>query len=288
MVSPSLAPGGSLSGTPGSEIETLETELLLEGVKRRYGYDFRDYARPSLTRQLRKAAVAEGLSTLTGLLDRLLHSPDCMNRLLRTISIHVTAMFRDPTFYRTLRTKVCPWLATYPYFRVWIAGCSTGEEAYSVAILLHEAGLSSRASIYATDSSHTVLDRAKAGIFSVSAMQEHTQNYLAAGGQADFSRYYTARYDRAIFKEALRKNLIFAEHNLGNDESFNEFHLILCRNVLIYFNDKLQDRVHGLFYRSLHRRGLLALGQRESLRATSWRKRYEDFDAEGRIYRKTV
>lgn len=209
-----------------------------------------------------------------------------MERFVLAISINVTAMFRDPSLYVTLREKVVPILRTYPYLRVWHAGCSSGEEVYSTAILLQEEGLYERCKIYATDINGAVLDRARAGIFSLAAMQDYTTNYVQAGGRHPFSEYYTAKYENAIFSPLLKKNIVFAEHNLVTDGSFNEFNLILCRNVMIYFNKDLQDRVHRLLYESLGNLGYLSLGSKESLKFATLEDRYEVVDTRDKVYRK--
>jgi len=267
-------------------LEQLEVELLLEAVYRRYGFDFREYAQASLKRRLWRRMSAEGLDTITQLQALLLHDPECMERLLLDLSINTTAMFRDPTFYAAFRQKVVPMLRTYPFVRIWHAGCSTGEEVYSMAILLQEEGLYERCRIYATDINEQVLQRAKDGIFPLATMQENTSNYLAAGGEGTFSGYYTARYDYAIFRPALRENIVFAQHNLVTDASFNHFNVIVCRNVFIYFNNTLQDRVHQLFLQSLEMFGILALGKKETVRYTSAADHYEEIDAEERLYRR--
>ena len=269
-------------------LEALEIQLLLEGVYRGYGFDFREYAPASLKRRLWRRVYAEGLTSISQLLDRLLHDPGCMERLLLDLSINVTAMFRDPSFYVALREKVVPLLRTYPFTRIWTAGCSTGEEVYSLAIVLQEEGLYDRARIYATDINETVLGRARAGVFALDKMQQYTQNYIKAGGTRAFSEYYVAAYDGAQFSRSLLDNVVFAQHNLAMDRAFNEFNLIMCRNVMIYFDKTLQDRVHDLFYESLETFGILALGHKESIGFTSLAGRYEDLDAAERIYRKIV
>jgi len=230
--------------------------------------------------------LGEGLSTISGLQERVLHEPACLDRLLVALSINVSAMFRDPTFYRAFREKVVPILRTYPFVRVWHAGCSTGEEAYSMAILLQEAGLYDRCRIYATDINEAVLRRAREGIYPLAAMQTYTANYIQAGGARAFSEYYTANSEDAILHASLRRNLVFAQHNLAMDGSFNEFHVIVCRNVMIYFNRTLQAHVLDLFSNSLVRRGFLTLGSKETLRATHAAGRYETIDETERIYRK--
>ena len=268
------------------DLEEIEIQLLTEGVYRHYGFDFRDYSMPSLRRRIWKRIYAEGLSTISGLVEKVLHDPACMERLLLDLSINTTAMFRDPTFYLAFRQKVVPMLRTYPFVRIWHAGCSTGEEVYSMAILLQEEGLYDRCRIYATDINEAVLQKAKAGIFPIASMQENTSNYIAAGGTRQFSEYYTARYDHAIFRPALRESVVFAQHNLVTDASFNHFNVIFCRNVLIYFNNALQERVQRLFLNSLEMFGILGLGKKETVRYTSVSDYFEEIDAEERLYRR--
>ena len=267
-------------------LERTEIELLLEGVYRHYGFDFRSYAYASIRRRLWKRIEAEGLATVSALQERVLHDPDMMNQLLLDLSINVTAMFRDPAFYVAFRRKVVPLLRTYPFIRLWHAGCSTGEEVYSMAILLEEEGLYERARIYATDINEVVLHRAKSGIIPLDRMQEYTENYIRAGGTRSFSEYYTAKYDGALFRQDLLRNVVFSQHNLVTDRSFAEFTVILCRNVLIYFDKTLQERVHGLFYDSLSTFGILALGSKESLRFSKYEDCYEALSAPDKIYRK--
>ncbi len=268
------------------ELEDLELYLLLEGIYRYYGFDFRDYAMASLRRRVWNAVRSENLDSISALLDRVLHDSACMERFLLGLSVHVTAMFRDPEFYLAFRQQVVPLLRTYPFIRIWDAGCSTGEEVYSLAILLHEEGLYPRCRIYATDMNELVLRKARAGIFSLSLMQEYTQLYLQAGGQHSFSQYYTAAYDGAILRSFLKENIVFSPHNLAIDASFNEFHVIFCRNVLIYFNQVLQQRVHKLLYSSLGRFGVLGLGQGESLRSTPYEACYEPLAPQEKLYRR--
>ena len=267
-------------------LERTEIELLLEGVYRHYGFDFRSYAYASIRRRLWKRIEAEGLATVTALADRVLHDATMMDRLLMDLSINVTAMFRDPSFYNAFRTQVVPILKTYPFFRIWHAGCSTGEEVYSMAILLEEEGIYDRARIYATDINEVVLQKAKSGIFLLERMQEYTENYLKAGGRRAFSEYYTAKYDGALFKPSLIQNVVFSQHNLVTDRSFAEVNVILCRNVLIYFDRSLQQRVHGLFYDSLSTFGILALGSKESLRLSKYEDCYEAVNPREKIYKK--
>lgn len=272
----------------GDDLESIEIRLLTEGIFRHYGFDFRDYSLPSLRRRIWKRVHAEGLSTVSALTDRVLHDPKTMERLLLDLTIHTTSMFRDPTFYQVFREKVVPILRTYPFIRIWHAGCSTGEEVYSMAILLTEEKLYPRCRIYATDINEAVLEKARAGIFPLATMQENTSNYIAAGGGGTFSDYYTARYDHAIFRPGLRENVVFAQHNLVTDAAFNHFNVILCRNVLIYFNNSLQERVQKLFLSSLETFGILGLGKKETIRYTSVAEHYEELDGEERLYRRVV
>ncbi len=268
------------------ELEAIEIKLLAEGIYQHYGFDFRDYSQPSLKRRIWKRAYAEGLSTISGLQEKVLHDPASMERLLLDLSINTTAMFRDPTFYLTFRQKIVSVLRTYPFVRIWHAGCSTGEEVYSMAMLLYEEGLYDRCRIYATDINEAVLQRAKEGIFPINTMKENTSNYIAAGGTGTFSEYYVAKYDYAIFRPSLRENVVFAQHNLVTDASFNHFNVIFCRNVLIYFNAVLQERVQKLFLDSLETFGILGLGKKETVRYTSVADNYEIIDAEERLYRR--
>jgi chemotaxis protein methyltransferase CheR len=268
------------------DVDEIELALLLEGVYRRYGFDFREYAPASLRRRVWRRVHAEGLTTISALQDKLLHDPACMERLLLDLSINVTAMFRDPSFYVRFREKVVPLLRTYPFTRIWVAGCSTGEEVYSLAILLAEEGIYDRTRIYATDINESVLDRARAGVFPLDKMREYTQNYIKAGGQRAFSEYYLAKYDGAQFQRSLVENVVFAQHNLVSDRSFNEFNVIVCRNVMIYFDRALQDKVHRLFHESLVTFGVLALGAKESIKFSPFESGYEELDATERLYKK--
>lgn len=268
------------------DIEDLEIALLLEAIFRQYGFDFRNYADASIRRRIRERVVAERVASVSGLLERVLHDPAAMDRLLLSMSIHVTSMFRDPDFYLAFRTKVVPALRTYPFIRVWHAGCATGEEVYSMAILLEEEGLYDRTRIYATDMNEVVLAKAREGIFPIGPMQEYTSNYLRAGGKRSFSDYYTAAYDSARFRPSLRDNVVFAHHNLATDSSFNEFNVIVCRNVMIYFNRTLQDRVYQLLYSSLGMFGVLALGRKESLRFSALESEFEVLDEREKLYRR--
>jgi len=284
-----LTPEHSLDGPPisyNAELERIEIELLLEGVFRHYGFDFRSYAYASIRRRLWKRTEAEGLSSISELQALVLHDAPAMERLLLDLSVSVTAMFRDPGFYQVFREDVVPLLRTYPFIRIWHAGCSTGEEVYSTAIVLEEEGLLERTRIYATDINAAVLQQARAGIFPLNRMQEYTENYIRAGGKRSFSEYYTAKYDGALFSPSLTRNTVFSQHNLVTDRSFAEFTIIFCRNVLIYFDRDLQNRVHTLFYDSLVMLGILALGSKESLRFSQYEPCYEKLHPRERLYRK--
>jgi chemotaxis protein methyltransferase CheR len=270
------------------DTERIEISLLLEGIYRQYGFDFRSYAYSSIRRRIWKRIAAEGLASVSTLQDRILHDRHTMERLLHDLSVNVTAMFRDPEFYNTFRDTVVPHLRTYPFVRIWHAGCATGEEAYSMAILLHEEGLLDRTRVYATDMNELALQRAKEGIFPLDRMQEYTQNYLRAGGAASFSEYYTAMYGGAQLSRQLLRNIVFSQHNLVTDRSFAEFHVVLCRNVLIYFDRALQARVHALLFDSLATFGVLALGSKESLRFSVFEPCYEVLDASAKLYRKVL
>ncbi|WP_374707042.1 protein-glutamate O-methyltransferase CheR [Paenibacillus sp. J31TS4] len=277
-----------LPGTPDpeNERERIEIELLLEGIYRLYGFDFRDYSYNSIRRRLWHRAHALKLKSISALQEKVLHSDKEMHLLVNDIIINVTEMFRDPALFLTFRTKVVPLLRTYPFIRIWHAGCSTGEEVFSMAILLHEEGLYSKTRIYATDISENIINQAREGSFSIRRMQEYTRNYQLAGGTGAFSQYYTASRETVTFHPFLKENIVFAQHNLVTDRSFNEFHVIFCRNVLIYFNKKLQDHVHDLFYESLTRFGVLALGNRESINFSKHADSYEAMDPREKLYRK--
>ena len=270
------------------ELEDIEIGLLLEGLYRIHGFDFRDYSRASIKRRILELMRAEKIDNVSAFQSRVLHDTACLDRFLLGLSVHATAMFRDPSFYSTFRRKVVPLLKTYPTVQIWIAGCSTGEEVYSLAILLQEERLYEKCRIYATDISQAVLRKARDGIFLLSAMREYTSNYHQAGGAHEFSDYYTAQYDSVIFHSALRNNVVFSEHNLATDGSFNEFQVILCRNVMIYFNKDLQARVHNLLYDSLSMFGVFGLGNKESLKFTPRAGFYQHLNDNDKLYRKVM
>ncbi len=268
------------------ELERIEIDLLLLGLYNWCGYDYRSYAYSSIRRRIWHRIHAEGLSSISGLQEKVLHDPACLARLLADFSINVTEMFRDPSFFLSFREQVVPLLRTYPSIRIWHAGCSTGEEVYSMAILLHEEGLLDKSIIYATDINMDVLKVAKSGSYPLTPMRQYTQNYLMAGGTAAFSDYYRADHNRVVFHDHLRKNIVFAQHNLVTDGSFNEFQVILCRNVLIYFNKALKDKVLELFYSSLTMLGVLGLGDKESLSYTMRSECYDAILPRQKLYRK--
>ncbi len=284
---PEKTPENSVSELRGGGIT-----MILQEIFDRYGYDFRDYARPSLERRIRAFMKEEGFSSVAYMGERMLGDAEMMQRFIRNMSVNVTSMFRDPGLYAVIRSEIIPVLRTFPFIRIWHAGCSTGEEAYSMAILMKEAGLYDRCRIYATDMDEACISKAKAGIFPLQAMRKFTSNYIAAGGSEAFSEYYTAKDNHAIINSSLRKNIIFAQHNLVSDGSFNEFHIILCRNVLIYFNEKLQARVHRLFHQSLAMFGYLGLGSKEGMALSGVGEAYSNIaniagiDAHHKLYRK--
>jgi chemotaxis protein methyltransferase CheR len=268
------------------EIGELEIELLLEAIFRRYGYDFRSYARASIERRTRQFLSLSGCASVSEMIPRVLHDEQFFSRMARYFSIGVTEMFRDPFCYRAVREKVVPLLRTWPHFKVWHAGCATGEEVYSLAIVLKEEGVYDRATIYATDFNDATLEKAREGIYRIETLQQATSNYQEAGGKASFSEYYHARYSAAAMDGALKKRITFSNHNLASDNVFGEMHLVLCRNVLIYFNRDLQNRALGLFTESLVHGGFLCLGTKEDLQFTDVSGCYEPVDAKARIYKK--
>jgi chemotaxis protein methyltransferase CheR len=278
------------AGTDAAGISTQDAEAraLIELVFELSGMDFRNYALASVRRRVRLAASEEGVESVGRLLKRVQEDTGALARLLGKLTLPVTSMFRDPQFHAEFRREVVPLLRTHPYLRLWVAGCSTGQEVYSLAIVLHEEGLLERSRIYATDVQKRELDRARAGIYPVALMQDYTRNYQAAGGRAAFSDYYTADAQEVIFRPFLKTNLVFGLHNLVTDSSFNEFHVIFCRNVMIYFNAELQDRVHQLLYDSLAMFGYLGLGRGETIRFSPLESRYEPVSVRDRLYRKVT
>jgi chemotaxis protein methyltransferase CheR len=279
-------PAGTRRLMDESEVERIEISLLLEGIHRRWGYDFKHYSYASLKRRLDHSLADAGLTRFTELLDLLLHDQAAFDTFLRHMSITVTEMFRDPPFYRAMREAVVPALKTYPFTKIWHAGCATGEEVYSMAILLHEENFLDRVRIYATDFNKHSLDIAEKGIYPAAKIGGHAANYLASGGKSDLSRYYSAGYDLAKMKDFLKDRITFSYHNLVTDGVFGEMNLISCRNVLIYFDKTLQDRVLSLFADSLRYGGFLCLGSKETLNFSSVKKAFEPLEGRHRIYRK--
>jgi len=268
------------------DVEDIEAPLLIEAIYRRWGYDFRDYSPASLKRRIRRIVELEGVASVSALQERVLRDPAAMQKFLNQVTVSVTSMFRDPGFYLAFRARAVPLLKPRRPLRIWHAGCASGEEVYSMAIVLHEEGLLGNARIYATDINQTALDTAKAGIYPMEKMKEHTGNYHAGGGQAAFSEYYQAGHGAVVMRADLSRNVTWAQHNLVTDASFNEFDLILCRNVLIYFNTSLQERVHRLLHASLAPAGLLVLGHQESLNMSPLEDAYQAVDSREKIYRK--
>ncbi len=269
-----------------SENEKIEFDLLLQAIYQKYGYDFRNYSKASIRRRIRRRFSRSGLKTISEMQHKLLTDKQFFEVLLLDLTVNVTEMFRDPSFFKTIRKTVIPELKKQPFIRVWHAGCSSGEEVYSTAILLNEEGLYKNTLIYATDVNEAVLDKAKKGIFSIDRMKDYTRNYRNAGGIASFADYYTARYDHAIMDNSLKKNIVFSDHNLVTDDVFGEMNLIICRNVLIYFSSELQERVFGLFWESLRSGGFLCLGSKETIRFSTYSDDFKNVAEGEKIYRK--
>jgi chemotaxis protein methyltransferase CheR len=275
-----------MNDLPVSKVEAIEINLLLEALYQRYHYDFRNYAQASIKRRLKQAREQLGFSTFSALQEGLLHNAALLSCVLDYLTIQVSEMFRDPSYFRALREKVLPHLRTYPSLRVWVAGCSEGEELYSLVILFREEGLEERTLFYATDISQDALDKASAGVYSLDRIQLFTENHRKSGGKSSLSDYYNAAYGRASFDRSLQRRVVFSDHSLVTDAVFAEMHLISCRNVLIYFDRSLQDRALGLFKDSLARKGFLGLGAKESLRFSSHAGAFGDFVREEKIYQR--
>jgi len=271
---------------PSEKIEDIEIRLLLEALFLKYHYDFRNYAMASIKRRLRQAREQLGFATFSALQEDLLRDPGLLPRLLRFLTVQVSEMFRDPSYFKAIREKVVPHLRTYPSLKIWVAGCSGGEELYSLAILFREEGLEERTIFYATDINHEALQAAEAGIFALDRLQRFTENHQKSGGRSSLSDYYQAAYGRAVFDKTLRRNVVFSDHSLVTDAVFAEMHLISCRNVMIYFDRDLQDRALGLFKDSLTRKGFLGLGSKESLRFSRHAAAFTDFVREEKIYQR--
>jgi chemotaxis protein methyltransferase CheR len=269
-----------------SDIERIEINLLLEAIFNRYGYDFRHYAKASIKRRIKNLLRKNNIKYISELIPEILHNESFFEQNVYDFSITVTEMFRDPGFYKSLKEDIIPYLKTYPFIKVWHVGCATGEEVYSFAIFLKEAGLDKKTTIYATDFNEEALKTAKEGIYSLEAVKKFTANYQKAGGQHTFSDYYHAKYKSAIINQNLKANITFANHNLVTDGIFGEMHLIFCRNVLIYFDKNLQNRVLRLLDESIIRKGFLALGSKESLSFTAIENKYNITDGKNKIYQK--
>jgi len=269
-----------------NKLESIETELLLEAVFRYYGYDFRDYEPSAVRRRIREGMLAGRVSTISRFQEKLLHEPASLNQFLRTFSSAGLTLFSDPGFFREFRTKVVPKLRTYPFIRIWHAGCSTGEDVYSMAILLREEGLYPRARIYATDLSEIALKQARIGSFPRSAVEEAAADYKDVGSAGSLSDHFKKRGNRLVIDPRLKKNIVFSEHNLATDGSFNEFQVIVCRNMLGIFNPRLRERVGRLFNESLSRFGILALGRAEPFETMQIGYRYELVDEDSGLYQK--
>jgi len=272
---------------PGADLSIdIELRMLVEAVYLKYNYDFRDYTGASQKRRVQAAMRAMDCDTVSALQARVMHEPSAFAQLLQFLTIPVTEMFRDPEYYLALRQQVVPHLETYPSLKIWVAGCSTGEEVYSLAILLKEEGLLERSLIYATDINPESLEAARRGVMPLERMRLYTENYQKAGGTRAFSDYYTAAYGGALFERSLVESVTFADHSLATDSVFAETHFISCRNVMIYFNRRLQNRVLGLFHESLVHRGFLGLGSKESIDFSGYAQRFEPLARRERVFRK--
>lgn len=269
-----------------SDIQDIEMDLLFQAVHLKYGYDFSNYSKTHLKRRITNRLTLSGLNTISELQNKILWDKEFYSVFLQDLSINVTEMFRDPEFYLKFRKKIIPDLSTYAHIKIWHAGCSTGEEVYSLAIILQEENILHKTQIYATDFNKKVLELAKQGIYSKKDMELYSRNYVEAGGQGQLSDYYTSKYGSVLFDKSLVKNVVFADHNLVTDGVFAEVHLVFCRNVLIYFDKTLQNRVIGLFTNSLTKRGTLCLGTKESLRFSDYENNYEVIDKKNKIYKK--
>lgn len=266
--------------------EEIEIRLLIDAIRLKYGYDFSQYAEASLARRIKKGLTESGLHKISEMIPHILYDKSFFNRFVLNFSVNVTEMFRDPEFYRVLREKVVPYLKTYPFIKIWSAGIATGEEVYSLAILLKEEGLYEKSLIYATDFNDKVLEIARNGIYPAGEIRENTQNYQRAGGKESFGNYYHADYNSAIMLKSLKENIVFANHNLVTDEVFGEMNLIFCRNVLIYFNKELQNRVLNLFSNSLCSNGFLCLGVKETIDFSEIADSFVPFSKKQKIYQK--
>ncbi len=267
-------------------LERIELTLLLEAIYQRYGYDFRAYALASIERRVRQFLSTSDCNTISELIPRVLHDATFFSRLLGYFSVPVTELFRDPFVYKAVREKIVPLLRTWPHIKIWHAGCATGEEVYSLAIVLKEEEIYNRSTIYATDFNAEALEHARQGIYNIAKLQEATRNYQHAGGRRSFSEYYHAGYEAVTMVDELKDRLVFSTHNLATDSVFGEMHLVFCRNVLIYFNRDLQNRVLGLFTDSLVEGGCLCLGTKEDIQFTAASETYSVIDRNARLFKK--
>jgi len=271
-----------------NSVKDEELDLLLDELYRSYGYDFTNYARASLKRRVSRLMIIDRFPSFAELLYRVRQDPAYLTRMVEELTVNVTEMFRDPQVFKTIREEVLPILATHPFIRIWHAGCATGEEVYSMAILLDEANLLHKSLLYATDLNPTAIENIRKGVFPISEMKQYSENYILSGGKHDFSKYYTAKYNWAKFDDRLKAKMIVATHNLVSDRSFNEFVLIFCRNVLIYFDKYLQDNVLTLFDDSLEKLGFLVLGSKENLRFSPIARKFKQLENRERIWRKVM
>lgn len=268
--------------------EDIELALFIEAIKQKYGYDFKEYSRAHIKRRVKSRLLKSGISNISELTHKVIYDERFFKEVLLDFSINVTEMFRDPDFFKSVRKIVFPVLESYPMVKIWHAGCSSGEEVYSMAIMLKEYGIYDRCQIYATDFNEKILKKAKDGIYSLELMKEYTKNYIAVGGEKSFSDYYIAKYDSVIFESDLKKNITFAEHNLVTDGEFGEMNLIICRNVMIYFDKALQNKVNTLFSKSLLKGGYLCLGTKETLKYFEGYDQFTEIGEDSKIYRKNM
>ncbi len=275
-----------MTSDQGIQLSDNELEIILNDLIDQYGYDFTQYSKPSIKRRIIRLISTDGFHEFSEFRSRLKKDTRYLERFVEQVTVNVTEMFRDPSFYKSLRDSVLPILATWPTIRIWHAGCSTGEEVYSMAILLHEANLLDKSLLYATDINPKALEKVREGIFPLSRMKEYSENYIIAGGKENFSSYYSVQNDSAKFNERFGEKIVLAVHNLVSDASFNEFQLILCRNVMIYFDKHLQDKTIHLFYKSLEMQGFLALGTKETLKFTDIGKKFQHLDGKEKIWQK--
>ncbi len=276
----------SVYNIDNTDIQDIEMNLLLQAVHLKYGYDFSNYSKTHLKRRILHRLALSGLNTISEMQNKVLWDKEFYLVFLKDLSINVTEMFRDPEFYLKFRKKIIPDLSTYAHIKIWLAGCSTGEEVFSLAIILKEENILHKTQIYATDFNKRVLELAKQGIYSKKDMELYSRNYHESGGKGQLSDYYTSKYGSILFDKSLTKNIVFADHNLVTDGVFAEVHLVFCRNVLIYFDKTLQNRVLGLFTNSLTKRGILCLGTKESLRFSDYENNFEVLDKKNKIYKK--